>query len=34
MGVFELADGLIATVRDYADFGTWRERKKRVTANI
>jgi limonene-1,2-epoxide hydrolase len=26
-GVFELRDGLIAAVRDYADLGTWRERK-------
>lgn len=26
-GVFELRDGLIAAVRDYADLATWRERK-------
>ncbi|MBA4857490.1 nuclear transport factor 2 family protein [Nocardia farcinica] len=26
-GVFQLRDGLIAAVRDYADLGTWRERK-------
>lgn len=31
LGVFELSDGLIATVRDYADFDTWRRRKELVT---
>lgn len=29
-GVFELRDGLIAAVRDYADLGTWRERKAKA----
>jgi limonene-1,2-epoxide hydrolase len=27
-GVFELRDGKIATIRDYADLSTWRERKR------
>ncbi|WP_216892247.1 nuclear transport factor 2 family protein [Nocardia alni] len=27
-GVFELADGKIAAIRDYADMNTWRERKQ------
>ncbi len=27
MGVFELADGKIRSVRDYVDMATWRERK-------
>jgi limonene-1,2-epoxide hydrolase len=27
MGVFELANGKIAAVRDYVDMNTWRERK-------
>ncbi|MDO3402741.1 nuclear transport factor 2 family protein [Mycolicibacterium neoaurum] len=31
-GVFVLRDGLIAAVRDYADLGTWRERKAAATA--
>lgn len=31
-GVFELRDGKIATVRDYADLGTWRERKQAALA--
>lgn len=31
LGVFELSEGLIDAVRDYADHGTWRERKDLVT---
>lgn len=31
LGVFELSDGLIAAVRDYADFDTWRQRKAGIT---
>ena len=27
MGLFELAEGRIAAVRDYVDLATWRERK-------
>ena len=30
-GVVELADGLISSIRDYADLDTWRRRKDAVT---
>lgn len=32
VGVFELADGRITAVRDYADLNTWRERKAAALA--
>jgi limonene-1,2-epoxide hydrolase len=31
-GVFELRDDKIAVVRDYADLGTWRQRKQAALA--
>jgi limonene-1,2-epoxide hydrolase len=32
MGVFEVRDGLIAQVRDYADMSTWQARKSAALA--
>ncbi|MDX6231819.1 MAG: limonene,2-epoxide hydrolase [Nocardioidaceae bacterium] len=32
LGVFVLRDGLIAEIRDYADLGTWRQRKDAALA--
>lgn len=32
-GVFEMRDGLIREVRDYADMGTWKTRKAAATGS-
>lgn len=32
LGVFELRDGLVTEIRDYADMGTWKARKAAATS--